>query len=125
MDARVSLPPDAPEGEPAIVASVAWLLPGKAPHPAEALQRIQALCRALPDPYTAVITVLVTHPSVPWDLLAPTLQRFRPDLAGYAREDMVALLTAAWNGGKSGFDAVMRTRANAPKRTGGFSWVKE
>ena len=33
---------------------------------------------------------------------------------------------AIWNGGRSGFDAVLRTRAHSPKKGGGgLSWVKE
>ena len=41
------------------------------------------------------------------------------------RDDVVGLLTAIWNGGRSGFDAVLRTRANSPRGGGGLSWVKE
>ena len=57
--------------------------------------------------------------------LAVALKQFRPDLEAYTREDVMSLLKAVWNGGKSGFDAVLRTRANSPKRGGNLSWVKE
>ena len=105
---------------------LAWLLPGHRATPAEALKRIQALCAAWPDLHAAMFAVLATHQGLPRDMLAAAIKQFRPDLDAYTREDVVSLLTALWNGGKSGFDAVLRTRANSPKKTaGGFSWVKE
>ena len=103
-----------------------WLLPGHRPAPAEALRRIQALCAAWTDLHAAMFTVLATHQALPRDRLAEAIKQFRPDLDAYTREDVVGLLTALWNGGRSGFDAVLRTRANAPKKgAGGLSWVKE
>lgn len=103
-----------------------WLMPGHRPAPADALKRIQALCGAWPDLHAAMLVVVATHQGLPKDVLAVALKQFRPDLDAYSREDVVSLLTAVWNGGKSGFDAVLRTRANSPKRgAGGLSWVKE
>lgn len=103
-----------------------WLMPGHRPAPADALKRIQALCGAWPDLHAAMFIVLATHPGLPREVLAVALKQFRPDLEAYSREDVGSLLTAVWNGGKSGFDAVLRTRANAPKRgAAGLSWVKE
>lgn len=103
-----------------------WLQPGHRFAPAEALRRIQALCAAWPDLYAAMFLVLATHQELPRDMLAAAIKQFRADLDAYTREDVVSLLTAIWNGGKSGFDAVLRTRANSPKKGGGgFSWVKE
>jgi hypothetical protein len=102
-----------------------WLLPGHRAAPAEALRRIQLLCGAWPDLHAAMFTVLATHQELPRDMMAAAIKQFRPDLEPYTREDVVGLLTALWNGGRSGFDAVLRTRANAPKKVGGFSWVKE
>lgn len=105
---------------------LAWLLPGHRAAPAEALRRIQALCAAWPDLYAAMFVVLATHQELPRDVLAAAIKQFRGDLEAYTREDVVSLLTAIWNGGRSGFDAVLRTRANSPKKgAGGFSWVKE
>ncbi|MFG6416817.1 hypothetical protein ACG02S_23240 [Roseateles sp. DC23W] len=105
---------------------IGWLLPGHRTAPAEALARIQRLCAAWPDLHAAMFIVLATHPRLPRDMLAAAIKQFRPDLDAYTREDVVSLLTAIWNGGKSGFDAVLRTRANSPKKgAGGFSWVKE
>ena len=103
-----------------------WLQPGQRAAPAEALRRIQALCAGRPDLFAAMFLVLGTHQELPRDMLAAAIKQFRSDLDAYTREDVVSLLTAIWNGGKSGFDAVLRTRANSPKKGGGgFSWVKE
>jgi len=103
-----------------------WLLPGYRAAPAEALRRIQALCTAWPDTHAAMLAVLATHQELPRDMLAAAIKQFRPDLDAYTREDVASLLTAIWNGGKSGFDAVLRTRAGSAKKSaGGLSWVKE
>ena len=103
-----------------------WLLPGHRPAPLEALRRIQALCGAWPDLYTAMFVVLAAHQELPRDMLAAAIKQFRTDLEAYTRDDVVGLLTAVWNGGRSGFDAVLRTRVNSPKRAAGsLSWVKE
>jgi hypothetical protein len=114
------VPHEAPE-EP-----LAWLQPGHRCAPAEALRRIQSLCTAWPDLHSALLVVLATHQELPRDMLAAAVKQFRPDLDPYTREDVVSLLTAIWNGGKSGFEAVLRTRANSPRKGGGgLSWVKE
>ncbi|NCT85419.1 MAG: hypothetical protein GXC94_19880 [Comamonadaceae bacterium] len=103
-----------------------WLLPGHRAAPAEALKRIQALCAGWPDLHAAMFVVLATHPGLPREMLAAAIKQFRGDLDAYTREDVMGLLTAIWNGGKSGFDAVLRTRAGSPRKgAGGLSWVKE
>jgi hypothetical protein len=104
-----------------------WLLPGHRAAPAEALPRIQALCAAWPDLFAAMFLVLATHQGLPREMLAAAIKQFRPDLEAYTRDDVIGLLTAIWNGGRSGFDAVLRTRAASPRRSGGggFSWVRE
>jgi len=105
---------------------LAWMLPGHRAAPADALKRIQALCAGLPDLHGAMFCVLATHQELPREMLAAAIKQFRPDLDAYSRDDVVSLLVAIWNGGKSGFDAVLRTRANAPRKAGGgLSWVKE
>lgn len=116
-----------PEEHPAAATDpLGWLQPGQRCAPAEALRRIQALCAAWPDLHAAMLVVLATHQQLPRDMLAAAIKQFRADLEPYTREDVEGLLTAIWNGGKSGFDAVLRTRANAPKKvSGGLSWVKE
>lgn len=115
-----------PVTEPGDDDPLAWLQPGRRAAPAEALRRIQLLCASRPDLYAAMFLVLATHQELPRDRLAEAIKQFRPDLDACSREDVVGLLTAIWNGGKSGFDAVLRTRAHAPKKGGGgLSWVKE
>ena len=103
-----------------------WLQPGQRATPPEALRRIQVLCGARPDLFAAMFLMLATHQELPRDMLAAAIKQFRADLDAYSRDDVVSLLTAILNGGKSGFDAVLRTRANSLKKgAGGFSWVKE
>jgi hypothetical protein len=114
-----------PMDDDAPLPSIAWMLPGQRTPPAEAMQRIQQLCNAQPDLFSAMFMVLAGHQEVPREVLAAAIKQCRPDLDAYSREDVMGLLVAIWNGGKSGFDAVLRTRANAPKKAGGFSWVKE
>jgi hypothetical protein len=115
-----------PDGEDLDSQALEWLLPGHRATPADALQRLQAICQGHPDLFSAMLTALATHQSVPREVLAKAIKQFRPDLDPYSREDVQGMLVAIWNGGKSGFDAVLRTRANAPKKVGGgLSWVKE
>lgn len=102
-----------------------WLMPGHRAAPAEALRRIQALCAAWPDLHAALFVVLATHQELPREMLAAAVKQFRTDLDPHSREDVLSLLTAIWNGGKSGFDAVLRTRANSPKKGNNLSWLKE
>jgi len=115
-----------PETSAEVDAALEWLLPGHRAAPAEALRRIQSLCGGYPDLFCAMFCVLATHQELPRDILAAAIKQFRPDLEAYSREDVVSLLNCIWNGGKSGFEAVLRTRANSPKRgAAAFSWVKE
>jgi len=73
-----------------------------------------------------MFVVLATHQELPRDMLAAAVKQFRTDLEAYTRDDVAGLLTAIWNGGRSGYDAVLRTRAHSPKRgAGALSWVKE
>ncbi|MFG6465181.1 hypothetical protein [Roseateles sp. BYS87W] len=102
-----------------------WLRPGQRVPPQEALRHIQGLCAAWPDLYAALFVVLATHQELPREVLAVAIKQFRADLDAFTREDVVSLLTAVWNGGKSGFEAVLRTRANSPKRAASLSWVKD
>jgi hypothetical protein len=117
---------DAQDTDPEKSDELAWLQPRQRVAPAEALRRIQALCSARPDLFAAMFLVLATHQDLPRDMLAAAIKQFRADLDAYTREDVVSLLTAIWNGGRSGFDAVLRTRAGAPKKgAAGLSWLKE
>ncbi|WP_422017756.1 hypothetical protein [Roseateles sp.] len=117
---------DAQDAGPEKPDELGWLLPGQRVAPAEALRRIQALCSARPDLFAAMFLVLATHQDLPKDMLAAAIKQFRTDLDAYTRDDVSSLLTAIWNGGRSGFDAVLRTRAGAPKKgAAGLSWVRE
>jgi hypothetical protein len=120
----MSTPVASENAAPSMEPCLAWLLPGTVPEAARAMARIEAICGAYPELFPAVLTVLVTHPSVPRPLLAAALRRFRPELAPFTSEDIVNMLAAAWNGGKSGFEAVMRTRSGQARRGGGdMSWL--
>lgn len=125
--------PDAPDGqgapgalpwvdEPSVLA---WLGPAHRASPAEALLRIQLICNLHADLFSALFTVLATHQPVPREVLSAALKQFRPDLDPYSRDDVQSLLAAIWHGGRSGFEAVLRTRASSPRKGGGLSWVKE
>ena len=78
-----------------------------------------------PGVFVTWVTTFVDEKGEPVGRQTFRILKFRPDLEAYTREDVTSLLTAVWNGGKSGFDAVLRTRANSPKRAGSLSWVKE
>jgi hypothetical protein len=96
---------------------LSWMSPTHIPSPAEALPRINRICSLCPDLFDAVLLVVATHRGVPREHLAAALKLARPEFEGVAPHDMVGLLTAAWNGGKQGFDAVWRTRAKAGRRS--------
>lgn len=101
-----------------------WMAPQYAAPPKEALLRIKAVCSHWPDLYESLLAVLATHPSVPRDHLARAIKKFRADAATFSVEDLTGMLTAAWNGGRQGFDAVLRTRKNQERKasSGGFPW---
>lgn len=104
---------------------MAWLLPGTVPSAVDALRRIRTLCERCPDLYTALLTVVVTHPSLRPERLATAVRQFRPDLAGFSDDEVTGLLKACWNGGWQGFDAVWRARQRDRGHGGGRpSWLK-
>lgn len=104
---------------------LAWMLPGTPQGPAEVLPRVQAVCAAVPDLFAAMFLLLATHQGLPRELLAAATKQFRSDLDDLSRDDVVALYTALLNGGRQGFDAVLRSRRKGERKTGGLSWVKE
>jgi hypothetical protein len=110
---------------PDIPPEVAWVLPTDSSLPAESLPRIGALCAAYPDLYSALFAVLGTHGRLPRDVLAMAVKHYRADAADLSREDMVALLTSVWNGGRSGFDAVMRSRRKSERKSAALPWASE
>jgi hypothetical protein len=106
-------------------AELAWLLPGAQAGPAEVLPRVQAICTAVPDLFGAMFLLLATHQGLPRELLAAATKQFRSDLDDLSRDDVSALYTALLNGGRQGFDAVLRSRRKGERKGGGLSWVKE
>lgn len=105
---------------------VDWLVPGQHGSPAEVLPRIQAICVALPDLFSAMFALLGTHQGLSRDILAAATKQCRRDLDDLSREDVAGLFTSILNGGRQGFDAVLRAKRKGEKKGGGgFSWVKE
>ncbi|MDM4764762.1 hypothetical protein [Pelomonas sp. SE-A7] len=101
-----------------------WLSPERQADPRESLRRIREICQQSPDAYSAIQAVLVTHPDVPRGNLVPAIKRFRSDLAQLSLEDLAGLVTAAWNGGQQGFEAVLRTRKSSPRVAAPSLWAK-
>jgi hypothetical protein len=119
---ETSAPADAPADlTVAAEDDLSWMSPAYRASPAEALPRINRICSLCPDLFDAVLLVVATHRGVPREHLAAALKLARPEFEGVAPHDMVGLLTAAWNGGKQGFDAVWRTRAKAGRRAAAAS----
>ena len=115
-------PPDSPTAVPP---DVGWVLPGNHGSPAEALARIGLLCQSFPDLFTALWTVMATHQGLPRELLALAVLQQRPDVADLGKEGLTALMVAIANGGRQGFDAVLRSRRKSERKANAFSWVRE
>lgn len=103
----------------------AWFAPGAHGTPAQALLRIRAISAAVPDLYGAMFAVLGAHQGLPREILAAALQQCRPDAAAMKREDLVALFTSIWTGGRDGFDAVLRSRRKGERKAASLGWVKD
>lgn len=104
--------------------SCAWFTPGQHGTPAEALARIRAICDAVPDLFGAMFAVLGAHQGLPREILAAAIAQCRADAAAMPRADIVSLLTATWNGGREGFEAVLRARRKG-ERKAPLGWVKD
>jgi hypothetical protein len=104
---------------------VDWIVPGQHGAPAEVLLRIQALCQQVPDLFSLMLALLATHQGLPREILAVATKQCRNDLQDLSREDVTGLYTGILNGGRQGFDAVLRAKRKGEKRSGGLSWVKE
>lgn len=98
-------------------ALLAWMAPDHRAGPAEALPRIRAMCALCPELFDAMLLVVATHRGVPVPHLAAVLKSARPELADLQPHDVEGLVTATWNGGRQGFDAVWRTRQKAGRRS--------
>jgi hypothetical protein len=95
---------------------LAWMLPGSMPNPADAVARIGALCASHRDAYTAMFSVLATHPGVPRERLAAAIKQFRREYDELSLSDVEGLLTSIWNGGRSGYDSTLRSRKKAERK---------
>lgn len=104
---------------------VTWLDPLQRSSPAESLARIKALCEFYPELCSAMLAIVGTHQMVPGEMLAAAVKQFRRDLDPYTPADVAGLIAALINGGRQGFDAVLRTRKASANRSAPLSWVKE
>jgi hypothetical protein len=116
-----SMPAQAPVAGP----DAAWISAQHRAAPAEALSRIQTICAGFPDLFGAMLAVLATHQGVPREKLAHAIRQFRPDTQAYTADDVLGLLVAIWNGGRQGFDSVLRTRRGTPRTAHGFPWASD
>ena len=101
---------------PSWPADAAWVVPGQHGTPFQALSRIGLICNAMADPFSAMFAVLATHQGVAKDMLALSILQFRSDLADLGHDGVAALLTGILNGGRSGFDAVLRSRRKSERK---------
>jgi hypothetical protein len=118
-EGRIVLDPDLPPDP------LHWMSPGAHGSPAEVLPRIQALCSQFADLYAAMFVVLATHQGLPREILAAATKQCRSDMDDLTRDDVAGLYTSIWNGGRQGFDAVLRSRRKSERKGGGLSWVKD
>ena len=107
--------------------SLHWLASDHRPSPGEALPRIRAICEQRPDLFAALLAVVATHQGLRHEVLAAAVKRYRRDLDPFTQDDVSGMLTACWNGGWQGFDAVLRSRRQKGRVAGTASlgWVKE
>lgn len=104
---------------------VTWIAPAARPTPAQALRRIKAICGRFPDLYSAMLVVVATHPAVSRDMLAMAVKQFRKDTEALSPEDVKSLLVSIVNGGNQAFDAILRTRKNADRKSASIPWAKD
>jgi hypothetical protein len=102
-----------------------WITPGEHGPPAVALARLRAICERMPDLHAAMFALLGTHQGLPREILAAALLQFRADARSWKADDLVALMTAVWTGGKEGFDAVSRARRKGERKAVLGAWVKD
>ena len=123
VDAAASQDPE--PNDTASALDLAWMSPSHRSVPAQALLRIKQICELMPDLFSTALAVQITHLSISRDILATAIKQFRSDAEALTREDLAGLLTAAVNGGRHGFDAVLRSRKGNDRKGGGASlWAK-
>lgn len=104
----------------------AWVLPGQHGSPTDVLPRIRVICDQVTDLFDAMFLLLATHQGVPREILATATKQCRSDLAALGRDDIVGLYISIQNGGRQGFDAVLRAKRKDKRSGGGLGvWVKE
>ena len=113
---------EAAKAECSVAEQLHWLDPNHRAMPADAVQRIRHICTLHNDLFMVMWTVMATHASLPRDILAVALQQCRTDMKALSREDIVSLMTALVNGGRQGFEAVLRTRRSMPRNTAALPW---
>lgn len=89
---------------------MSWMAPNCRSVPAVALGRIKSICQHIPDIFGVMQAVAATHSAVPREVQAMALKKFRPDLDPFESKEVVAMLTSIVNGGRSGYDSVIRNR---------------
>lgn len=106
-------------------ASWHWVLPGRHGSPAEVMQRLRAICEQVPDLFDAMLLLLATHQALSRDILAAATKNCRSDLQDLSAADVGSLYVALANGGRQGFDAVLRARRKSGRSAALGAWVKE
>jgi hypothetical protein len=101
-----------------------WLSPTRPASAKDALKRINAICQAFPDLFSAMLVVVATHQGAPRDALAATVRQLRPDAAELTQADVEGLLASILNGARQSFDAVLRTRKSGKRAPAPLAWVK-
>jgi hypothetical protein len=102
-----------------------WLTPDHRGAPAETLERIRFLCAMHAELFHAVWIVMATHQGLPREILAAAIRKYRSDAESLSQEDIVGLMQASMNGARQAFDAVRRTRRNAPRTVSALPWASE
>lgn len=113
-----------PDLQDELAAQLEWLHPSHRPSPADALLRIRWLCTQHTDLFSAMFAVLATHQAVPREILAAAVRQCRRDAESLSQADVAGLFTALLNGGRQGFETVLRTRRSGDRKPAVPSWVK-
>ncbi len=72
-----------------------------------------------------MLAVLATHQAVSREILALAILQFRTDTADLNKDAVVGLLTSVVQGGRPGFEAVLRARRKAERKAVALPWVKD
>ena len=72
-----------------------------------------------------MLAVLATHQAVSRDILALAILQFRADTSDLNKEAVVGLLTSVVQGGRPGFEAVLRAKRKGERKAAALPWVKD